>query len=178
MAKKSRRLSRLAARERRRKESDREKLGRRFQRRASLVFGAAVTILVGSGVVSEWASLAGSAVASAFESAPDVSTQQAELSTAQFETVVPKSEEEIRARWERLAERRQEIEDSSREVVRARRVVPALQVGTTASALAAARVPPLVSVEEQLAPLAREDGPWRRALERVDADQNARDAEF
>lgn len=170
MTKPSRRLSRLTARERRRKRHDAEMLRRRFRRRGAIVAVAAGVILVGSGMASDWASIAGSSVASAFEAEPELSAVGADLTSAQFITIEPKGEEEIRARLERLVERRQEIEDSSREVVRAQRVVPAMEVGTTAAEIAAAWVSPLVPARDQLAPMAEVDGPWRRALERFDAD--------
>ncbi len=134
MAKSSRRASRIRAKQRRRAEHERAGNRRRFLRRLTIVGVGAAALLLVSGVAWEWASWFGSSAVSAFEQ-----TALEEARSLDLRTIPRQSKEDLLEKWEALRELRRDIEENTTRVMRLYPSVPALEVGTSAAEIAAAR---------------------------------------
>ena len=136
-------------------------------RRGVYAASAAALMLVGSGGAEYNPSARFEAIAADAIAAAEVMRQ------ANFVTIAPKSEAELRARWEGYAERRRKIEETTPRAVRARAVVPPLVGGSPAAEASSMDIRAPLSVEAQLSQMAGEhtSGAWWVAYERYEIEK-------
>ncbi len=181
MAKSSRRASRIRAKQRRRAEHERAGNRRRFLRRLTIVGVGAAALLLVSGVAWEWASSSASwGYASGSDWLGSTAVGASEPSLEESETGypvsrLPLSEEKLRERWERLSERRRQLEHSMSESVRRGGVVSPLTAGSSAVELPEAMRVRVVPAREQLEMVAREYPILREQMDRALADLDRRE---